>query len=67
LSDLFGSNYMRATASGRKTGRHPQRHVAFACEEAAAELDALERQRLRLTGELPKWFVVEVKRLARKS
>jgi hypothetical protein len=66
-SDLFGSNFVNPKARARKEPRRPRRHISFACEEAAAELDALERQRLRQTGELPDWFVDEVKRLVRKG
>jgi hypothetical protein len=40
--------------------------LVLACEEAAGKLDALERQRLRATGELPAWFHPEVARLARR-
>jgi hypothetical protein len=66
LSAVFGSNYVTAGGREPRLRRHGRRHVAFACQEAAGELDALERQRLRETGELPEWFFVEVERLSRK-
>ena len=66
LADLFSPFYAYSVGDGHKATRRGNRHVVFACEEAAAKLDALERQRLRQHGELPTWFVVEVERLARK-
>lgn len=66
IADMLSSDFVHTKAHGH-AWRPRQRHIAFACEEAAAELDALERQRLRLTGELPDWFFLEVKRLARRA
>jgi hypothetical protein len=53
------------TNDDRKRRRHAQ--LMFACNEAAGMLDVLERQRLRLRGELPAWFYAEVERLSSRN
>jgi hypothetical protein len=42
------------------------RAYAFACDRVADRLDAAERERLRATGELPKWFLPAVETTARE-
>ncbi|MFL6238550.1 MAG: hypothetical protein ACJ735_03510 [Actinomycetes bacterium] len=49
-----------------KPGGSIDHRLVLACNEAAGKFDALEREKLRLTGALPSWFFDEVHRLARK-
>jgi hypothetical protein len=53
-------------AMGSYRARRRMARLTTACADAAGKFDALDRDRLRRTGQLPSWFFAEVERLSRR-